>query len=120
MKASFRLACAVLLAIVLLSASSITQTQQSLVLNISTQTTTYTYLPTDYTIICDSTGGSFTTSLEATPITGQVHVFKKKVAANTCTLSGGGNNIDGSTSIAVTTQYTSLTVQFDGTQWWIE
>jgi hypothetical protein len=106
--------------VIVLYASSITQTQQSLVLDISTKTTTYTFLPTDYAILCNSTSGSFTTSLESAPITGQVHTFKKIVAANTCTLSGNGVNIDGSSSIAITAQYTSLTVQFDGTQWWIE
>ena len=106
--------------VVALYASSITQTQQGLILNISTQTTTYAFLPTDYAIVCDSTSGSFTSSLEAAPITGQIHVLKKKVAANNCVLSGNGKNIDGSSSITLTTQYTSYTVQYDGTQWWIE
>jgi hypothetical protein len=100
--------------------SSILQTQQSLVLNIATKTTTYAFLPADYAIICDSTSGSFTTSLESAPLTGQIHILKKKVAPNTCTLSGNGNNIDGSSTVSLAAQYTSYTVQFDGTQWWIE
>jgi hypothetical protein len=103
--------------IVALYASSITQTQQSLVLNISTQTATYTFLPTDYAILCN---GTFTTSLESAPITGQIHVFKMIAASGTCTLSGNGKNIDGSSSIPITVQYTAYTVHYDGTQWWIE
>jgi hypothetical protein len=35
-------------------------------------------------------------------------------------LDGNGNNIDGGATVAITLQYVSLTVQFDGTQWWIE
>jgi hypothetical protein len=58
--------------------------------------------------------------LEASPTSGQIHVIKKKVAANILTLSGNGNNIDGAATFPITTQYESVTVQFDGTQWWIE
>lgn len=92
----------------------------ALTLNIATKTTTYTFLGTDYAIVGDTTGGGFTVNLEAAPTTGQIHVIKKAVAANTLTLGGNGKNIDGAANVAITTQYVSYTVQYDGTQWWIE
>jgi hypothetical protein len=100
--------------------SSGVSTGGGLVLATATKTATYTYTASDYLIIGNTTSGSFTVNLEATPTAGQIHVLKKSVAANTLTLGGNGNNIDGAATLAVTTQYTSYTVQFDGTQWWIE
>ena len=92
----------------------------ALALSIATKTTTYTFLGTDYAIVGDTTGGGFTVNLEAAPATGQIHVIKKAVAANTLTLGGNGKNIDGAANVAITIQYVSYTVQYDGTQWWIE
>lgn len=92
----------------------------SLALNTATKTGAYTFAASDYLIVGDTTGGSFSVKLEAAPMTGQIHVLKKSAAPNTLTLDGNGANVDGTATIAITTQYTSYTVQFDGSQWWIE
>lgn len=91
-----------------------------LILGTATKTIAYTFAASDYLIVGDTTGGSFSVKLEAAPKTGQIHVLKKSVAANTLTLDGNGKNIDGVATIAINAQYTSYTVQYDGTVWWIE
>jgi hypothetical protein len=91
-----------------------------LVLGIVTKTTTYTFTPNDYAVDADATGGTFTVNLEAAPVTGQIHVLAKSTAPNTVNLSGNGKNINGSTPLALTVQYTSYTVQYNGTEWRIE
>lgn len=91
-----------------------------LVLGIVSKTTTYTFLPTDYAVDGDATGGNFTVNLEAAPVTGQIHVLAKATAANVVTLSGNGKTVNGAASQALTVQYTSLTVQYNGTEWRIE
>lgn len=77
----------------------------------------YTIVATDYLVCGDTTGGSFTVNLPATPTAGDSYAIKKMVAANTLTFSGNGNNIDGAASLAITTQYTSVTVMYNGTEW---
>lgn len=44
------------LVVIAVYASLINQLQQSLVLNIATQTTTYTFKSTDYSILCNAFG----------------------------------------------------------------
>lgn len=77
----------------------------------------YTIVATDFLVIGDTTGGDFTVNLPATPTTGDTYAIKKSVAANTLTFSGNGKNIDGAASLAITTQYTSITVIYNGTEW---
>jgi hypothetical protein len=76
-----------------------------------------TITATDYLVIGDTTAGSFSILLPATPASGDSYCVKKSVAANTLTFDGNGNNIDGAASIAITTQYTSYTVIYNGTEW---
>ena len=92
----------------------------TLALNIATKTSAYTFTSSDYAIVGDTTAGSFSVTLESAPITGQIHVLKKSVAANTLTLAGNGNAIDGASTQSITTLDESLTVHYDGAQWWIE
>lgn len=91
-----------------------------IVLGIVSKTTTYTFLPADYAVDGDATGGNFTVNLEAAPVTGQIHVLSKSTAPNTVTLSGNGKTINGAATQALTTQFTSLTVQYTSTEWRIE
>lgn len=77
----------------------------------------YTITSTDYLVIGDTTSGSFSVLLPASPNIGDVYSVKKSVAANTLTFSGNGKNIDGAASIAIATQYTSYTVIYNGTEW---
>jgi hypothetical protein len=103
----------------LITAASNTQIYlDRLRLPVSTKTSgPYTILATDFLVIGDTTSGSFSILLPATPAAGDTYCVKKSVAANTLTLDGNGKNIDGTASIAITTQYTSYTVIYNGTEW---
>ena len=88
-----------------------------------TVTTTYAISATgaDHTILCDATGGAFTVSLPATPTpTGRQYQVKKiDSTVNAITIAGNGNTIDGVASFALMTQYETVTLQWDGTEWWV-
>lgn len=85
----------------------------------STDTTalaTYT-ITTEHTLSCTAT---CTVSLPATPKTGQIHNVRHNVStAATITVSGNGNNINGLTTQSIGARYSTVTVQFDGTEWMI-
>ena len=83
---------------------------------IVTVTTTYLALVTDRTILADTSSAGFTVSLEAAPLTGQMHSLKN-LATNLLTISGNGKLIDGNASISLPVQNNSLTIQYDGTAW---
>ncbi len=97
--------------------SSGVSTGGGLVLGIVNKSAAYTATSGDFTILCDTTAGSFSIKLEATPTTGQVHNIKKIAAANTCTVDGNGNTVDGAATTPLTTNNVNLQMQFDGTQW---
>jgi len=93
--------------------------------NIQTITTTYTATVNDYTLLCN---GTFTVTLPtigtllsgANPQgvkVGQLFVIKN-VGTGTITVSSTAN-IDGATTYTIGAQYQSITVQWDGTQYWI-
>ncbi|HDR9078199.1 TPA: hypothetical protein QDA98_000749 [Burkholderia vietnamiensis] len=84
----------------------------------TTKTGAYTATASDYTIRADGTAAAFTVLLEASPVTGQIHVVKKiDSSANAITVSGNGKNIDGAPSVSLTAQYQSTRVQYNGTTW---
>ena len=73
----------------------------------------------NYTVLCNAASGAVTMTLPAT-VTRNMYVVKKvDSSSNTCTVNGGGHNIDGSTSTTLSTQYSSLRLQGDNTQWWL-
>jgi hypothetical protein len=89
---------------------------------VTTTSSSYTVLSTDHTILCDSTSAAITINLEAaaTAGAGRIIVVKKTVAANTVTIDGSGTEtIDGALTQVLTAQWTSLTIQCDGTSWFI-
>lgn len=83
----------------------------------------YTVLSTDTTIIADTSAGNITINLQA--ISGQdgrVLQIKHIAASNTTTIDGNASEtIDGSTTIALSTQYESVILKGDSTagEWWI-
>ena len=94
--------------------------------NIQTVTSTYTATVNDYTILCN---GTFTVTLPilgtllsgANPQgvkIGQIFVIKN-IGTGTITVSSAAN-IDGTTTQTIGAQYASITVQWDGTQYWIQ
>ena len=93
--------------------------------NIVSKVGAYTATVNDYTILCN---GTFTVTLPTATTflsgadpqgvkIGQVFVIKN-TGTGTITVSSTAN-IDGSTSFVMSTQYQSVTVQWDGTQYWI-
>ena len=87
---------------------------------IKTVTTTYTATDDDSTILADATGGSFTIT---TPIAahrqGRQYTFKRlNSGANAVTLSSSPN-IDGASTYVLSSQYAKVTIESDGTTWWI-
>ena len=76
---------------------------------------------THYTIDC--TSGNVTVTLEAASgETGNRYTFKREDASgNTITIDADASEtIDGATTVGLASQYDSVTIWCDGTEWWIE
>lgn len=89
---------------------------------ISTKNANYTLLTTDNVILGDATTGALVFTLPtAASAAGQVFFVKKiDASANTVTVQGNGvENIDGSNTFAISTQYVSVTMVSDGSQFWV-
>jgi len=93
----------------------------SFALPLSTQTASYTATSSDHTILCNA--GSMTVTLPAASgASGRVYVIKKiSSTAGTITIDPNGTEtIDGvATNTSISAQYQSLTVQSNGTSWFI-
>ena len=90
--------------------------------NLVTKTANYTATNADYTILCNASGGSFTVTLPTVAShTNRIYNIKKiDSSANTVTVDGNASEtIDDSTTAVLTTQYESITIQSDGSEWWI-
>lgn len=90
--------------------------------NLVTKTGAYTLTSSDYTVICNATGGAFTITLPtAASHTGRIYYIKKiDSSANAVTVDGDSSEtIDDSTTAVLTAQYESITIQSDGSEWWI-
>lgn len=91
---------------------------KSLHLPIVTKTSTYTATENDYTIVCD---GTFTLNLPTVSgtATGRVYVIKD-VGTGVITIDPNGSEmIDGFTTLVMNTQWSTVTIQSDGTKWFI-
>tara|TARA_R110000868_G_scaffold62962_3_gene189957 strand:- start:10856 stop:12025 length:1170 start_codon:yes stop_codon:yes gene_type:complete len=83
----------------------------------------YTALQTDQTIFCDATSGAITVNLPAAASsTGKVLTIKKTDSStNAITLDGNASEtIDGATTTTLNTQYESVKIVCDGSNWYIE
>jgi hypothetical protein len=88
----------------------------------ATKTANYTATAKDATILCDASAGAFTiTLLPAAGLAGHVFSIKKlDSSANAVTIAAdGAETIDGNISISMAVQWTCLTVQSNGTDWFI-
>jgi hypothetical protein len=89
---------------------------------VNTTASTLTLDDTHYTVLSNATGGSTTLTLPtASTVTGRIyHIKKSDPSANTVTVDGSGSEtIDGGTTAVITTQYECITIQCDGSEWWI-
>lgn len=77
---------------------------------------------TDQVVLADATGGAIILTLPAAADRPNVPLVLKKIdaSANTVTVQGdGAETIDGSNTAVLTTQYESLSIISDGTEWHI-
>lgn len=84
----------------------------------TTKTASYTVTSADYTIRADSTSAAVTITLPASPETGRIYNIKRiNSGSNSVTISGNGKTIDGSSTVTISTQWTNVEVQYNGTTW---
>lgn len=92
-------------------------------LGIATKTTAYTATAADRTILADATSGAFDIDLPAAAShSGRIYTIKKVDASgNAVSIDPNGTElIDGtSTSLAISTQWATRTIQSNGTSWFV-
>jgi hypothetical protein len=101
--------------------NSTLQVGGSMSVPIVTKTSTYTATASDYTILCNT--GSMTVNLpQASTVTGRIYVIKK-ISSNSGTITiapYSSETIDGqSTNTNIYSRWASLTIQSDGSNWFI-
>lgn len=92
-------------------------------INTITVNVNYLALPTDDTILVDTTGGPVTITLPASHIAGKEYFIKDKFGtasiSNVIIVSQDGDTFDLLPSISLTTDYQGYMVVSDGTDWWV-
>jgi hypothetical protein len=89
---------------------------------ITTKTAGYTVTANDYTVLCNATSAAFAVTLpDAATLSGKVYNVKKiDSSVNAVTITPTAPDlIDGSATAVLLTQWTSLTFQSDGSNWYI-
>lgn len=79
----------------------------------------YTTLATDYVIKVDSSSARTITPL-GSPVNGQMYIIKDSVGSasvNNITVTPSGKNIDGAASFVINTNYGSITIVYNNTEW---
>ena len=105
------------------AANSTFQLNGSISANITRTTASYTVTAADNTILADATGGALTITLPAvTNISGRIYTIKKIGTGgidNAVTITPTGGTIDGGTSYIIYNDWTFVTLQTDGTNWYV-
>ena len=86
----------------------------------TTKTADYTTTSLDNLIYVDSSGGAFTITLDASPTTNkEIEIIDSvgSCGSSTVTIAGNGNNIIGSTSALMNSNYIAFVMVYNGTQW---
>jgi len=104
-------------------ANSTLQVNGSVAMAIKTVTATYTVTGADNTILADATAGAFAITLPAPAagIQGRIYTIKKTGGDidKAVTINPGGGSIEGGSSYVIYNDWTFITVQTDGTNWYI-
>lgn len=78
----------------------------------------YDVLATDQAIDVNTTGGNITIRLPATPGGYRIlFIARTSAGANTLTVDGNGNNINGAATYLIPVQYQAILIIFNGTEW---
>ncbi|PJJ74510.1 hypothetical protein BXY57_0068 [Thermoflavifilum aggregans] len=103
--------------------NSTLQVQGSFALAIKTVTSTYTATANDHTILADCSSGPITITLpNPSGMAGRIYTIKKVGNGgidNTLTIQPTGGQIEGGTSYTIYNDWTFVTLQTDGTNWYI-
>lgn len=86
----------------------------------TTTTTPYNVLASDEIVSIGTIAVPFTVNLPASPTAGDTYTVKDangSAGTFNITVSGNGNNIDGSSSIIISTNYTEARFTYNGTTW---
>jgi len=95
-------------------------TNSGRVVNTHSVATTYTTLITDDVIFANSSGGAFTITLIASPVTGTTYRIKDvtgSAATHNITVAPSAGNIDGASTYVININYESIDVIYNGTSW---
>jgi hypothetical protein len=85
---------------------------------VAVKTGAYTVTEADDVILANTAGSSFTITLFSALGAVKPITIKKTATANTLTIATtSSQTIDGSTTVAITHQYESITVVSDGSNW---
>jgi hypothetical protein len=104
------------------NANSTVQVDGSLSMKIRTVTATGAVLNTDNTILADASGGAITLTLpSATGIAGRIYTIKKIGGdlANDLIIAPTGGTIEGGANYKIYNDWTYVTIQTDGLNWYI-
>lgn len=105
------------------AANSTMQVEGSLALAIKTITGNYTITAADNTILANTSSGAITITLpSSTGITGRIYTIKKIGSGgidNQLTISPAAGTIDGGASFVIYNDWTYVTLQTDGSNWYI-
>jgi hypothetical protein len=105
------------------NANSTVQVEGSMALAIKTITSSYTVTAADNTILANTTSGALTVTLPApTSFAGRIYTIKKIGSGgidNDLTISPASGTIDGGSSYKIYNDWTYVTLQTDGTNWFI-
>lgn len=105
------------------NANSTMQIDGSVAMAIKTVTSSYTVTNGDNTILANTTGSAITITLPATTnIAGRIYTIKKIGSGsidNALTITPTGSTIDGGTSYIIYNDWTFVTLQTDGSNWYI-
>jgi hypothetical protein len=69
------------------------------------------------TLLVETEGDDIEVTLPASPVVGRIVNIKKMHASNVLTVDGNGKLIDGVATEEVTINYSSLQLQYTGTEW---
>lgn len=97
-------------------------TDSNFVFSTTSKTGDYTITTADTVVLVDANGAPIAITLPLASSASGYRFFVKKIdsTANAVTLTrSGSDTIDGSTTAAISVQYTSLTVLSNGTNWFI-
>ncbi|SHM01614.1 hypothetical protein SAMN05444266_10682 [Chitinophaga jiangningensis] len=105
------------------AANSTLQVSGSMAMNITTLSSNGTLAATDNTVLVNTTSGSITVTLPSpTGIRGRIYTIKKIGSGgidNSLTISPTGGTIDGASTYVIYNDYTYVTLQTDGTNWYV-